>query len=174
MTITTASHIANYFLERAEKEGGEMTLMKLVKLVYLAHGWSLSALNRSLLGNDEKVEAWKYGPVIPSIYHEFKEFGNQVIPKGTRSVMFYPINGLSPENPSVPASDKELQKMLDLVWKLYGNHSGTSLMRITHQKDTPWSKTYKDGEMFTRISDDLIRDHFNEIINQLFSSKNGD
>ena len=33
---------------------------------------SLALLERPLF-EDDKIEAWKYGPVVPSIYHEFKE-----------------------------------------------------------------------------------------------------
>ncbi|QLH42366.1 MAG: DUF4065 domain-containing protein [Coxiellaceae bacterium] len=51
--------------------------MKLAKLIYVAHGWSLALNDVPLI--DEAVQAWKFGPVIESVYHEFKHFGNDVI-----------------------------------------------------------------------------------------------
>jgi len=44
--------------------------MKLQKLVYYAHGWHLALNNEPLI--DEQVECWQYGPVISSLFHEFK------------------------------------------------------------------------------------------------------
>lgn len=34
----TPQHIANYFLERAEREGVRVSPLKLIKLVYIAYG----------------------------------------------------------------------------------------------------------------------------------------
>ena len=39
-----ASHIANYMLDRAEQAEKSVTPMKLLKLVYIAYGWSLAVL----------------------------------------------------------------------------------------------------------------------------------
>ena len=47
--------------------------MKIIKLVYIAHGHYLAKNDSPLF--TEKVEAWDYGPVIPSLYHEFKIYG---------------------------------------------------------------------------------------------------
>lgn len=66
--------VANYFVELAEKEGKPITLLGLVKRVYIAHGFSLALFHKSLLDpRFDKVEAWRYGPVIPSVYHSFKQ-----------------------------------------------------------------------------------------------------
>jgi hypothetical protein len=35
----TAAAIANYFIDKALEDDRELTPMKLIKLVYLAHGW---------------------------------------------------------------------------------------------------------------------------------------
>ena len=50
----------------------ESTPMHMIKLVYLSHGWMLGLRERSLI--NEAVEAWRYGPVVPSVYHRFKSF----------------------------------------------------------------------------------------------------
>ncbi|MCB0375635.1 MAG: DUF4065 domain-containing protein, partial [Sinomicrobium sp.] len=68
--------VANYFLSKYGVDY-HITPMKLVKLVYIAHGWHLGITDNALI--DENPEAWKYGPVIPRIYHEFKKFGKNPI-----------------------------------------------------------------------------------------------
>lgn len=161
-----ASSIANYFIERAEKEDNPMSLMKLVKLVYIAHGWSLALLNKPLLDWSEKVEAWKYGPVIPSLYHEFKRFGASPFPKGIRSIYFLPDDREKPVELK-PHFEYEYTKVLNIVWELYGNKTGTELMKLTHQNDTPWSNSYQENEKYISISDDKIKEHFTALIQEL-------
>src|SRR5437870_3577302 len=68
-----ARAIANYFLDLAKLANQELNPMKIQKLVYYAHGWNLALDGQPLI--DEAVEAWTYGPVIPSLYHEFKKYG---------------------------------------------------------------------------------------------------
>ncbi|RYE90398.1 MAG: DUF4065 domain-containing protein [Cytophagaceae bacterium] len=71
--------IANYFIQKSLDTGVEVTPMKLLKLVYISHGWSLALLNEPLI--NEAVEAWTYGPVIPSLYQELKEYGRERVTK---------------------------------------------------------------------------------------------
>ena len=59
--------IANHFIE-LNPDG--LTLMQLLKLSYIAHGFKLG-LDLGPLSR-ELAQAWKYGPVFPSIYHKFK------------------------------------------------------------------------------------------------------
>lgn len=64
---TNALSVANYFIELAHKEGKPIHLLGLVKRVYIAHGFALALLHRGLLDpRFDKVEAWRYGAVIPS------------------------------------------------------------------------------------------------------------
>ncbi|WP_369210846.1 Panacea domain-containing protein [Xylella fastidiosa] len=62
--------IANYFLQRASKEGRALTPMQVLKLVYIAHGWHLGFRKEPLI--DESVEAWRHGPAIRSLYNKIK------------------------------------------------------------------------------------------------------
>ena len=67
--VYTPSHIANFFIDREIKK---ITNLRLNKYVYFAYGFALAILDREIF--HEPIQAWKFGPVIPSIYHEFKRF----------------------------------------------------------------------------------------------------
>ena len=71
--MADARAVASYFVELADERGaGPFTPMQLLKLTYIAHGYSLGLQSTPLIEN--KVEAWKFGPVIPDLYHSIKEF----------------------------------------------------------------------------------------------------
>src|SRR3569833_3739547 len=72
-----AKAVANYILDIADERGVAVSPMKLLKLVYFSHGWHLAVTGKPLL--NEQVEAWKFGPVVSELYHEFKAFGNSPI-----------------------------------------------------------------------------------------------
>lgn len=140
--------ISNYFIDKSISEArNDLTPMKLIKLVYIAHGWHLALNNQVLI--DENAEAWRYGPVIPTIYYEFKNFKNNN------------ITIKSTDNATIEDSTKEF---LDKIWDVYKKYTGTQLSAKTHQIGTPWSITWnsvKDAEyMSLQIPDGLIRDHY--------------
>ena len=58
--------IANYFIERSLADGGPISLMKLVRLVYVAYGWRLGMYGTPLL--TEVPVSLKYRPVTTSVY----------------------------------------------------------------------------------------------------------
>ena len=68
----SAKHVANHFLSNFLRCG--ITSLKIQKLVYISHGWNYAFRDDHLI-DDELVEAWLYGPVFPSLYHEFKYRG---------------------------------------------------------------------------------------------------
>jgi uncharacterized phage-associated protein len=51
--------------------------MKLQKLLFFTHADFLIRTGRPLI--KQEFEAWDYGPVIPSLYREFKKFKDQPI-----------------------------------------------------------------------------------------------
>ena len=137
----SAKAIANYFLELAAKESEKITPLKMQKLVYIAHGWYLALYDEPLV-DDECAEAWEYGPVFPSIYHEFKHFGGDPIAELAVDLDY---NELSEEweawKPSIDGRDKNMRAFLNHIWKLYKGFTGGQLSALTHEEGTPWEKT---------------------------------
>src|ERR1700689_5397887 len=74
-----ASAIANELIKLSlQKTNSGLSPMKVQKLVYFAHGWYLALTGGRPMIN-EPVEAWKFGPVVPSLYYELKKYGETPI-----------------------------------------------------------------------------------------------
>ncbi len=145
--------VANTFIDLAAAESSDIDVMKLLKLVYLAHGWNLAITDAPLI--NEFVEAWRYGPVIPSIYHEFKSYGN------------YPITGKGTDfmgdNTPINRDDFDF-KLIQKVWNEYKRLTGIQLSNQEHEPDTPWSKTWRYGIPHnTHIPNQLIQSYFEQL-----------
>lgn len=142
---TNALSVANYFIDLANKDNKPIHLLGLVKRVYIAHGFALALLHRGLLDpRFDKVEAWKYGPVIPSVYHSFKAFRRDDITKPT--IMLHQDES-GQYDFIEPKIDVEQDKMIvEMVWKRYKDYSDSALVDLTHMRGTPWQVCYKEGE----------------------------
>jgi uncharacterized phage-associated protein len=152
--------IANYFIQKSFDTGVELTPMKLVKLVYIAHGWHLGVADSPLIS--EPVQAWKYGPVVESVYKEFKNYGDQQITQlGTGH-----WNGLKI---GFPSASNDKQEFLDKVWDVYKDYNGLQLSTLTHQTGTPWHQVWiQQGGQNVRaaiIPNDVIKQHYKNKIN---------
>lgn len=134
--------VANYFIEKGRSvRGSAVDPMKLQKLLYFAHGWHLAVTGRPLI--DEPVEAWRYGPVISSVYHEFKANGRFPIARPATCLDFDTYEEYAPR---VPEDAKETREILEKVWKVYGGLTGPELSAMTHEPDTPWAKVWEEAE----------------------------
>jgi uncharacterized phage-associated protein len=150
--------VANFFLKAAEEDGVGLSPMKLQKLVYYAHGWHAGATGEPLI--NEAVEAWPYGPVIPSLYHEFKKFGAGKI-KGLAT----DFDGTDFTSVPPPTDDR-IVRFLRSIWKNYGQFTGIRLSEMTHASDSPWDKTWREsnGMRGVDIPFETIREHFHAAV----------
>jgi len=138
--------IADELLRIAKRHGAALSPMKLMKLTYIAHGWALALRKQDLFQN--RIEAWRYGPVIPDLYRATKHFGGSDIPLH-----------LIDEN-AQPQVDGMTQTFLDDVWSKYGHLSAIALSNLTHQSGTPWEQVYRPDRRNIEIPDSLIRSHY--------------
>lgn len=149
------SAVANFFLAKSD----EITQMKLHKLLYYAQGWYLAVVGKPLL--NETITAWKYGPVVPSLYYDLKKFGAQPIDRLTRMTDRLTRARYSPQ---VDPYDHVVRGLLERIWSVYGGLSGKQLSQMTHAADSPWSRV---REMHPELSGvDIpnaeIRRHFRQ------------
>lgn len=152
--------VANFFIEKAMEEGVQLSPMKLQKLVYFALGWSLSFNKTDIIGG-EPVQAWKYGPVIPSLYHSLKFYGNNpvtdVIP-GLFGAYDEEGNQISEPEPSrIEPNDVRTINVLNSVWNAYKDFTATQLSDITHRHNTPWKMHFQDGGRNIEIPKETIQ-----------------
>lgn len=155
----TANVVAHCFLGMASAARVNICHMKLQKLVYFAHGWCLALTGSPLI--EESVEAWKYGPVISSIYYRFEEFGNTPIdrvrlaPEAAREVN------------TIIRKDDSTTALLQRIWEVYGDFNAIELSKMTHLPGTPWLQV-REGEQTEKanitIPDELIKQYFREFV----------
>ena len=165
-----AKAIANYFLNKSKQDSISLSPLKMIKLVYISHGWHLGFKNKPLI--EEYVQAWDYGPVISELYHEFKIYGNQYIldyakdyvEKGGRLVEI---------EPQIEKIDSSTQNFLDDIWDIYKDYSVNELMDMTHQEGTPWAIAFSQESIKRNpvISDQLIGEYYKGLIDGIRQRK---
>ncbi len=110
--------VAEYILRSC----GEMTAMKLQKLVYYSQAWSLVWDERPLF--DEPIQAWANGPVCRALYAaHYKQFS--VTPGQILQ--------------SQPNLDEKARNTIDAVLDFYGKQSAQWLSDLTHLEE-PWKR----------------------------------
>lgn len=138
-----ARQVANWFVQRASRDGRALTIMSVLKLAYFAHGWHLEMYKTPLFSND--VEAWQHGPVVPEVYHSFRRQGVVV----------------SDTLPSFqPEFDGVVQSLLEQIYTIYGGLTAFTMSSITHEAGGPWAVARSLGGWYADIPNDLIQSHF--------------
>lgn len=109
--------VAKFILESC----GQITAMKLQKLVYYSQAWNLVWEEEPLF--EENIEAWANGAVVPVLYGHHR---------GMFKVDEYNINAGDSTNLTEPQKIN-ISKVLDF----YGGYSAQELSDINHQ-ESPW------------------------------------
>jgi uncharacterized phage-associated protein len=114
--MTTVFDVAQYLLERL----GQMTTIKLQKLVYYCQAWSLVWDDGPIF--PERIEAWANGPVVPELFQKFK--------------------GAYYASPEPPIGDPSVltvvqRETVEAVIRDYGPRDSHWLVELTHLEE-PW------------------------------------
>ena len=135
LAMCTALNVAKYIqLYCQQKNISDCSNKKLQKLLYYVQAWSCALRhNRPIF--DENIEAWLHGPVVPSIYHKYKEYGFSPIP--------FDRHGLNME------CIEPHQGLIDAVLDIYAVYDADYLEMRTHM-EAPWIEArQKDDKVIT-------------------------
>jgi len=130
--MTSVFDVAQYILA----EMGEMTAMKLQKLVYYCQAWSTVWDDKVLF--NERIEAWANGPVCPDLYDAHK---------GS-----FKISDMGMGRPS--RLNQSQKDTIDAVLHYYGKKSAQYLSELTHS-ERPWMEA-REGLGPTERGDEEI------------------
>jgi uncharacterized phage-associated protein len=120
----TAQDVAQYFVSLVDEEAGDsISNLKVQKLLYYAQGFHLAVYGVPLF--PEAIKAWAHGPVVPQVYHFYKERGSGAIPV---------------ERVNLEAYSAQVREHLDEVWAVYGQFTASKLETMTHN-EPPWMNT---------------------------------
>ena len=162
MDMHPAILVSDYILSKSE---GRMTQLQVIKLAYIAHGYTLAILDRELI--EDPVEAWKHGPMFRVVYSALRKYNAEPIPN-----LYYDNTKLDDEKrlkerqrffEEIMQYDERI--ILDKVLKEYGDLTAFELIGITSEPGTPWSQYYVKGQRGTEIPSDAIRDYYTNLYN---------
>lgn len=144
----TPTVLCNNILLRSMNDRERISPMKLQKLMYFvcrdyAKKYHLSPIT-------ESFEVWQYGPVLPSVYFEFKAFGANPITEFARDALGNAYIVSEKDNP-------ELAEVIDAVWCKYRSKTGIELSRITHRAQSGWYRAYSERRHYI-TEEDMRRD----------------
>ena len=164
--------VANAIITIAFEKGIPPTQLKLQKLLYFAHGWHLVLYNEPLV--DENFQAYKSGPLIPSVYQVFKIYGSLGIfrPGSIR------IDSLTPESEPLWETPEVVQRehvlpLVELVWDIYGRFSARALCELVQMENTPWRVIWEQnkGTRDVEIPNDMIKAYFQAVMDALIEKR---
>lgn len=143
--------IAKEFLKLGIKDEIVVSQLKLLKLTYIAHGIHLGLIEKPLFNN--RIEAWKLGPVILDLYNITKVFGS--LPVDVRIIDIHSHKNVS----------EDYQNLIKTIWDGYKNNTAKELVNKTHTKGSPWDQVYKPGKRGIEIPNELIKDYYAKFMN---------
>lgn len=134
-----AGLISEWFIRKfVELEEG-ITNLKMQKLLYYAQGIGAARFNCKLI--PESFEAWEHGPVVPSVYHNYKTSGSSALsinPGADLTLLSKNITAL---------------KILEETLHSYGKYTAWVLRNKTHC-ESPWLETEQNQIIeFSAIQD---------------------
>ncbi len=121
----TADQVADAILAFCAEHGDYVSNLRLARLLYYCQGWYLVDHAEPLF--DDRIEAWLYGPTVPTVYERFRPFGHRPLDTTAK------LDDLPPE----------LVEHVKDIWEAYGHLSSYDLERISIT-EPPWLKARGD------------------------------
>lgn len=136
-----AAQVAAFFLFKASQRGANITLLKLMKLMYLAERDSYRQYGEPIIG--DALVSMPNGPVLSSTL-DLINFGSQKNLVGGWDTLIAECSGrdMALQSPELVKSEDDLRELsesdleiLQSVWSVFGNRSAFWLRDYTHNPE---------------------------------------
>lgn len=138
--IYNVDDVARYVINYSNICDYSISNLKLQKILYFIQAKFLNENDYPCFV--EEIEAWSFGPVVPQVYREYKEYGAGHIPYIEKYYCFgaglFDFQVKKYDDNIICNCDKE--KINDMIDEC-SQYSATDLVNITH-KQAPWVDAY--------------------------------
>jgi uncharacterized phage-associated protein len=149
--------VAAYLIRAIHERGDEVSNMKLQKLLYFAQGLYLAETGEPLF--EAEMQAWRQGPVVPSIYRAFKKFA------------WHDIDEADLPRSSLP---QDVIDHLEMIIDAFGGNSASLLAKQSHKTD-PWLEargpSSEDEPSDAIISKDSMKRFFSKMEDEILGAR---
>lgn len=126
--------IANYFVKTSIKQNIIINNLKLQKLLYYFYAKHLLKNQKNPF--DESFEKWQYGPVLPSVYHNYKQYyGADIEEVPDRYIFDENINSFKRIKFDDSEIPKDIRSEIDSFVFNLRNYDAFELVERTHRHD---------------------------------------
>ena len=136
----SAINIAKYIINKCIELNRPISNLQLQKILYYVQGEYIKLNNGKILFDDD-IMAWKYGPVVPTVYYEFNQYSSSDI-------------DTEQENEVI---ENHVKNIIDPVIINKSMLSAWKLVEDTHN-ELPWKTSYQIGQDIIEIS--TMKDFF--------------
>lgn len=123
----SAMDVAKYVIDYSNKSNYAISNLKLQKILYFIQANFLVNLDKACFYED--IEAWNFGPVVPSVYYKYKVFGSSNISSNESTNEKFLLND---------------RKLIEIMIDECSKYSASQLVDITHNQ-RPWKNAYRRG-----------------------------
>lgn len=151
--VYSPTAVANNVLSRAFAENVPVTPMKLQKILYFVASEYQKTTKVRLF--EEPFLTWAYGPVLYSVFNEFRAFSKEKISR-------YARNAKNQTLVVDESEDEVLRGALNLIWNATQSMGARELSELTHAEDSAWDKAFQADEETLQSKDILLDETYKQ------------
>lgn len=160
-----AEDIARYIIKTCSDREYGISNRKLQKLLYFVQAYFLVEADYQKKAFFDRIEAWTFGPVVPSVYRKFRRFGAMTIPFERTYITedegsHWGVKRVDYNDGAISDHDK---KGINSVIEMFKDYSAVDMMNLTHTQQ-PWLQAYdpESPRENKEITPQSIKDYFSD------------
>ena len=136
MVRFSAEDVAEYIITKCNDDNAPISNLQLQHILFSIQKFSLK--HRGMVAFDDDIEAWKIGPVVPSVYYRFCGVGGMpILERFDISEFIYDLHDVKKEIDEIIVKNREIAP-----WQMKSK---------LQRSDSAWNRTFMNGEGCFRI-----------------------